>query len=802
VSAPVDRLAAALADRYRLGRELGQGGMATVYLAEDLKHDRKVAIKVLHPELSAVLGAERFLTEIKTTANLQHPHILGLIDSGSADGLLYYVMPFVDGETLRARLVREQQLPVKEAVRIATETASALEYAHRRGVIHRDIKPENILLQDGQVLVADFGIALAVSQAGGQRMTQTGLSLGTPSYMSPEQATGEKTITARSDVYALGAMTYEMLMGDPPFAGSSAQAIIAQILTARPRPLRDFRSNVPEHVEQAVLTALEKLPADRFESAKEFAGALAQEAASGARPVARTLALPGAGATSRRGRPWPWLAGAAALSGLAFLAGRAGRGTEAPAARPVVRFTVDLGADHEVRPSSVPLVAPDGRTLYVSGGESRAGHVIVRALDRDGTTTLAGVRAPARPFLSPDGRWVGFTDVSQGRMFKVPASGGAPVPITPARWGGATWGRDGTIVFAARYDAGLSRVSQEGGPVTQLTHPDTARGELGHWWPQFLPDGRHVLFCAYASPLDRARIEALDLETGKRTVIVEGGLMPRYVASGHLLYARNATLMAVPFDPATLRTMGSAVPVVEGIAGNYSDGQVAYDVGMDGTLVYLSDSLFGRTALIVETDRDGTERLLLPEPGSYEAPRLSPDRTRLAYVRTDAGDPGDVWIRDLARGAEVKVAGTPARDFGPTWTPDGRELLYGTEQSYYEIFRRPADLSRPAVQFSTSGGGDKSLSQVTSDGRLAVFAFSGPQGGELWTGPLDGSTPPARWLAADAALGHPVISPDGRWIAYDGNESGTVEVYIQSWPDPSGARRQISSGGASEPLWS
>src|SRR5215208_3075458 len=268
------RLKAALADRYRLDRELGQGGMAVVYLAEDLRHGRKVAIKVLHPELSAVLGGERFLGEIKVTANLQHPHILGLIDSGEADGLLYYVMPYVAGESLRARLVRERQLPVEEALRLSREVASALDYAHRQGVVHRDIKPENILLQDGAALVADFGIALAVHQAGGNRMTQTGMSLGTPAYMSPEQAMGEREIGARSDVYALGVMSYEMLAGEPPFTGPSSQAIVAKVLTEQAPPLRTKRPTVPPAADAAIMTALQKLPADRWGSAREFSEAL------------------------------------------------------------------------------------------------------------------------------------------------------------------------------------------------------------------------------------------------------------------------------------------------------------------------------------------------------------------------------------------------------------------------------------------------------------------------------------------------------------------------------------------------
>ena len=254
------RLETALAGRYVIDRELGAGGMATVYLAQDLKHDRRVALKVLRPELAAVIGADRFLAEIKLTANLQHPHILPLFDSGESDGFLFYVMPYVEGEAPRTRLAREKQLPVAEAVRIATEVADALDYAHRHKVVHRDIKPENILLHDGRALVADFGIALAVSSAGGTRMTETGMSLGTPHYMSPEQAMGEREITARSDVYALGATLYEMLVGEPPFTGPTAQAIVAKVVTETPRPLLPQRHTVPPHVEAAVLQALEKLP--------------------------------------------------------------------------------------------------------------------------------------------------------------------------------------------------------------------------------------------------------------------------------------------------------------------------------------------------------------------------------------------------------------------------------------------------------------------------------------------------------------------------------------------------------------
>jgi tRNA A-37 threonylcarbamoyl transferase component Bud32 len=315
------RLQSALAGRYRIDAEIGAGGMATVYLAQDLRHDRRVALKLLRPELSAIIGAERFLAEIKLTANLQHPHILPLFDSGEAEGFLYYVMPYIEGESLRDRLVREKQLPIDEAVRLTREVASALDYAHRHNVVHRDIKPENILLHDGSALVADFGIALAASRAGGARMTETGMSLGTPHYMSPEQAMGEREITARSDVYALGCVLYEMLTGEPPFTGPTAQAIVAKVITEKPASLIPRRETVPPEVEDAVMTALAKLPADRFHSVADFASALA--------PGGRTVPLRRPAA--RLGHPrWPWqafLAGAAAAGVVAgLLWWRSGRG--------------------------------------------------------------------------------------------------------------------------------------------------------------------------------------------------------------------------------------------------------------------------------------------------------------------------------------------------------------------------------------------------------------------------------------------------------------------------------------------
>ncbi|HEX6668405.1 MAG TPA: protein kinase, partial [Gemmatimonadales bacterium] len=409
-------LAEALRDRYALERELGAGGMATVYLARDLKHHRQVALKVLRPELAAVIGAKRFLQEIETTANLQHPHILPLHDSGEVGGTAYYVMPYVEGESLRDRLRRDKQLPIDVAVRIAVEVASALDYAHRKGVIHRDIKPENILLHEGQALVADFGIALAMSAAGGTRMTETGLSLGTPHYMSPEQAMGEREITGRSDVYALGCVLYEMLAGDPPFTGSTAQAIVAQVVTETPRPLMPRRHTIPPHLEAAVLRALEKLPADRFATPAEFARALATAPAP-VPPLPAPLAL-----RSRR----PAIFGIVALGMILLVAGLAWYLTRPRGgARPLVASLLPPpGCDFDfVGTSNLVQLSPDGsRLAFVAVcGEDRS--IWVRAMDTGENRQLGGTAGASYPFWSADGRSLGF--FSAERLKRIEVDGGA-----------------------------------------------------------------------------------------------------------------------------------------------------------------------------------------------------------------------------------------------------------------------------------------------------------------------------------------------------------------------------------------
>ena len=787
------RLKEALADRYALERELGAGGMATVYLAHDARHNRKVAIKVMNSELAAIIGAARFLKEIETTANLQHPNILPLFDSGQVEGTVFYVMPYVQGESLRGRLAREVQLPVADAVRIAVEIAGALDYAHRHGVIHRDIKPDNVLLHDGRPLVADFGIALAWSHRDGlTRITKSGVSLGTPHYMSPEQAAGEQNLDPRADTYALGVVLYEMIAGQPPFTGLTAQAIFARVLSEEPRPLVFHRKTVPLQVDDAVARALEKLPADRWQTAAEFAAALTSPGGSSrrSRPLAGTLrrfAIPGAAG--------------ALLVAVAWM-GLRGRPGALPSAVPV-RFSVEL--DSGVQPSFTPIVrlSSDGRQLFVTAMVGRREEVLRRPFDQMRMAAIAGAgqgeqgTGNSRPFVSPDGQWVAYA--RQGKLRKVRVEGGPTVDLASADWAGGSWGRNGRLIYTKAYNTGLWMVSEGGGDERMVTAPDTARGELGHWWPQILPDGDHVLFTAYRTPIERATIEVLSVSSGKRDVVFTGGVFGFYVPTGHLLYALGETIRAVPFDLERLVVTGAALPVVDSVAMNPTDGAAAFDVSENGTLAYLPVSSYIRESEVVLVDRSGNEARALPAPDRYDHPRLSPEGGRVAVDIRSANSLGDIWVFQVGRPGGLRLTAEGGRDFGAEWTPDGRELIYSSEHPFFDLYRRAADASRPAEPLLT-GGFDRYPGSVSADGRLFAFSQAAP-GGELWTVQLHGPPAPARYFANGFNLAHATLSPDGRWMAYDSDESGRVEVYAQSYPNASVKRWKVSPANGSEPMW-
>ena len=781
--------------------------MATVYLAQDLKHDRKVAVKVLRPELAAVVGAERFLHEIKLTANLQHPHILALHDSGEADGLVFYVMPFVDGESLRDKLNREKQLSVEETIEITKGVASALDYAHRHEVIHRDIKPENILLQDGQPVVADFGIALAVSAASGTRLTETGLSLGTPHYMSPEQAMGDRELDARSDVYSLACVTYEMLVGEPPYTGPTAQAIVAKLITEKPQHITLHRDTVPAHIDAAVQKALSKLPADRFDTAAHFAEVLSTPTAAPAQVTTEslqsstlTIRVPVALQTATRlakGRGLPWALVALLAMTVGVLVPRLTR-TDASASPDPVRFAVTLPPEEQITHLPGVLLTRDGTAMLLEATRNDTSRLYIRYLNRQEIVPVAGTEGIERgPFLSPDGRWIVFG--SDTKLKKVSIDGGTPLELADASGLlGGSWGASDTLVYSPSYTAGLWQVSVDGGTPVELTTPDRALGELGHWWPQILPGGKEVLFTNFSTPIDRARISVLSLETGEQRDVVPGAIFGRYLPTGHLVFVRSQTLMAVPFDVSRLEVTGTAVPIVEDVAMGPEQGSAGIAFSDNGIMAYVPASVWNAKSLLLWVDRAGNEELVIETPDLYESPQLSPDGRRLAYTIYRGNR--DVVVRDIARGVSTPLARGAAAEFGPLWTPDGERVIYQSDRPPYDIFWRDSDALGPEVPLLQNEY-DNHASSVSPDGGILAYMENNSETqGDIWLLPLKGGDPEVYRKTEFNELA-PAFSPDGRWIAYSSNESGRFEVYVQSYPDPTEARQLVSTDGGTEPLW-
>jgi serine/threonine-protein kinase len=787
-------LAAALADRYRVERELGQGGMATVYLAQDLRHDRRIAVKVLRPELAAVIGADRFLTEIKTTANLQHPHILGLIDSGEAAGQLWYAMPYVEGESLRDRLQREKQLAVADAVRLAREVAGALDYAHRHGVIHRDIKPENILIHDGSALVADFGIALAASRAGdGTRMTETGMSLGTPFYMSPEQAMGERDLDARSDVYALGAVLYEMLAGEPPFTGPSAQAIVARVVTEEPRRLTAQRRTVPAHVEAAVLTALSKLPADRFATAADFARALDDPG------YAATTAI----AASRRAAELPRRRAVLALAALAFLASAlAAWGwlrDPAPTGRTIgpetLRFTVSGPADSSVlslsvrhgNPIAEPTVSADGRYVAFTVNRSTGASLYVRALDSFELTEIPG--GGYWPFFSPDGRSLGFFRETELWTMEIaeraPTRAGA-LPERPWDLTSAAWHPDGRVlVNGAR---GLWAVPARGGEPSLLVPTDSA-GRERFIEVGLLPDGRILLGISARAG---SRTEVVSADGTERTAIVPGFADVR-VVDDILFFTRAGQPRATRFDLRRLEPVGEPIALAD------------YPSNRPGRSIAWADDIGVRDLEPVWVSRNGSVTPLELPGAYYRWPRVSPDGGRLVVGTQLQGDSTSLHVMDLGRRTRTPVSGYTE----PVWSADGRRVITSTgNRPLGGLIMQVADGSRPPDTLLALASGDAWPTSVSPDGRwLAYYGATlgvGDGGDEADPNDLlfmELATRESRRVRLPGYQRGARFSPDGRWVAYESTESGRDEVHLRPWPAMD-ANHRISTAGGTEPAWS
>ncbi len=802
----LDRLKSALADRYAIQEKLGEGGMAAVYLAEDLKHHRKVAVKVLRPELSAILGAERFLKEIEVTANLQHPNILPLYDSGEADTFLYYVMPYIEGDTLRDKLDREKQLGVEEAVKIGEAVASALQYAHEHDIVHRDIKPENILLQSGQALVADFGIALAVRQAGGTRLTETGLSLGTPHYMSPEQAAGDREVDARSDIYSLGAMVYESLTGDPPHTGNTVQAIVAKVLSEEPMAIAKTRHTVPPHVEAAVHKALAKVPADRFATAAQFAEALTSP---GFMPSTPSREVPG----DKMPTAWSRLTVAfASLSGVlaAILLGMVlWSGSRQEPAPSVTRLSLRLPPEEALDLTARPglALAPDGSRFVYAGLNEGTVQLFLRELGDLHARPLRGTEEGCCAMFSPDGQSLAF--ISQLGELKVVSLGGGPVVTVVDSGltdlllygGGVDWGADGFLYVTGL--EGLVRVAPRGGPLERITTLDRERGDRTHAAPDVLPNTKGALVTVIpqdASDANPYAIGVADFTTGAVDIVLQG-IYARYAVSGHVIFVQDdGTVLAAPFDQDRLAVTGPAVPLVENVRFQ-SLGMAQLALSETGSLLYAT----GRPLVnrLVWVDRNGGAEEIDPGwTGDFLDPVLSWDGSRIAMsILTAVGR--HVWIKPLDGSPASRLTFAGAVNLRAAWTLDDQSVMFVSDRSGASLlYQKRADGATAAARIPLYDERAVFGIEPSPDGSWLIFRTDNQAAGR---GDIlavaAGDTVPVELIATPAEEVAPTLSPDGRWLAYTSDESGRREVYVRPFPNVGDTRWLVSTNGGSEPLW-
>jgi len=695
-------------------------------------------------------------------------------------------------------------MPLDEALRIARQIADGLEAAHDKGITHRDLKPGNIKIKpDGTVKVLDFGLAkvMAAPAASGENsptltmgMTQAGMILGTASYMAPEQARGKENVDKRADIWAFGVVLHELLTGKPMFTGEDVGEILAKVIRDEP----DL-SGAPPQVQRLLRACLEKEPKSRLRDAGDAFRLLET-------PPQETLRQETSPASGRRAL-LPWIAAALlaiAAGGASWIAWSAMR----PQEKSAVRLDIDLGPDRTVRTALGPdvILSPDGtRLAYLSQDR-----LFTRRLDQSQGTELSGTQGAVNPFFSPDGQWIAFA--VGGKLKKISVVGGAAVTLCDApNFLGGSWGENGYIVASLNQSGGLSRIPAEGGAVVPLTELDRARREATHRWPQILPGGKTVIFTSNTSTgggFDDGVIEAVSLADGRRKTLRQGGTFGRYLpaskGSGHLIYVNRGTLFAVPFDPAALEVRGPAVAILEQVAYSALNGAAKLDASPSGTLVYENGGSDAGLVTLQSLEESGKTRPLLARPGNYGRPSFSPDGRRLALEILD-GSNSDIWVQDLERDTATRLT-FGGKEHMPIWTPDGRTVVYQDPEGL--SWTRADGGGKPQPLLRT-----KDLAwpwSISPDGkRLGYFELS-TGSYDLWNVAIEGDSATLRAGKPEVLLQtpfderDPTFSPDGRWLAYMSNESGTYEIYVRAFQEASsgGGKWQISSGGGVYPMWS
>jgi eukaryotic-like serine/threonine-protein kinase len=782
---------------YEILALIGAGGMGEVYKARDTRLERTVAIKVLPDRLSQSEEIrQRFEREAKTISQLSHPHICALYDVGNQDGTEYLVMELLEGETLTERLLKGA-LPSEQVLRCGIEIADALEKAHRQGIVHRDLKPGNIMLTKSGVKLLDFGLAKVLpssaksegltalpTQAG--NLTEAGTILGTFQYMAPEQLEGREA-DPRTDIFAFGAVLYEMATGQKAFSGKSQASLISSIMSSEPPAISAVAPMTPPALDRVVKTCLAKDPDDRFQTAHDVKLQLQWVAEGGSQAGVPAPVV--ARRKSRERIAWAGFAVCALLAAL-FAFGYVRR---APAPRRSVRF--DIATPEGITTIDAPRISPDGRYLAFnatdSSGKSR---IWVRPLNALAAQPLAGTEGTTRPFWSPDSRFLGF--FAEGKLKKIEVTGGPAQKICDAPTGAdGSWSSEGVILFDGLVNIDpIRRVSAAGGTPVIAVKPDASRKETTTAWPEFLPDGRHFLYMAAGQKAEDNVYRIGSLDSNESKALAPAQTLVTYAPPGYLLFVRDKTLVAQPFDAKAMKTKGEAIPLAEHI-GTDAIGLARFSVSRDGTLAYRTGESGER---IVWVDRSGREGETVGDPGEYHNPAFSPAGDRLAF---DLADPRsgkrDIWVRDVKRGVSSRFTFGAGDAMGPLWSPDGRVIVFRQGQ---DLFEKATD-GQGEEKLLFKSDEFKTACDWSRDGRSIAFMSRAKETGwDIWTLPTFGERKPIPFLKTPFEERSPVFSPDGRFLAYTSNESGRQEVYVQSFPGP-GGKWQISTSGGVEPRW-
>ena len=783
--------------------------MGEVYKARDTRLDRIVAIKVLPTHLAdrAELR-ERFEREAKTIASLNHPHICTLFDTGHQDDVDFLVMEYIEGETLAQRLQRGA-LPIQQVLQYAIEIADALDKAHRKGITHRDLKPGNIMLTKSGTKLLDFGLAKLAQEAAPVTpesqlatmrgsITGEGTILGTLQYMAPEQVEA-KEVDARTDIFAFGAVVYEMATGKKAFEGKSSASVMAKIMETEPPSISSLQPMTPQALDRVVKTCMAKEPDERWQAASDLCRELKWIAEQGQVPQAATLA---SGNIAKRGvrERLGWLVAAVAILVAVALAAAVFYFRRPSAELKVVHFTVappEMGTFPP--PGTGPnffSVSPDGsKVAFVAAGANGHLQLWLRDFDSPTAKALPGTEDAWAPFWSPDSRFIAF---DAGSLKKVPATGGPAETIAASSGdGGGTWNRDGVILFSPGPGSPILRVPSAGGSPTPVTTLDASQQALWHAWPYFLPDGKHFLYTIIASNSQNSGIYVGSLDSKDTKLILKAHSSPLYAPPGYLLFNRAGTLLAQPFDADRLELKGDAIPIAEGVQFNGANGKAAVAVSSNGVLAYRLVPTAAQNKL-VWVDRKGAEQPLATPPHAYRNPRLSPDGERVAVTIDELGT--QEWLLDTRRGTLTRLTFEGSYNGALAWTPDGKRVAFGSDRAgQRNLFWQLADGSGGTERLATS---DRSqvASSWSPDGQTLAFEQINPGTGyDLFVYRL-GDRKVETFLQTRFNEIAPRFSPDGRWLAYVSDESGRTEVYVQPYPGP-GGKWQISTEGGTEPVW-